>query len=105
MGTNYQYPPDVITGTFTAAGQVSPSVQFAQEFSVCLGGSFTATVLIERSPDQGATFYPCSTDATGSIAAYTAPMTVDVMSSRHAMLYRLRCTAYASGTVSWTLWQ
>ena len=74
-------------------------------FSVFLGGSFSATVLIERSPDGGVTYYPCSTDATGTAASYTAPMSVDVIAAQFNLLYRLRCTSFNSGTVNYTLCQ
>lgn len=99
-----QYPPGLIAGTFTAQGQTSQAVQSAPLLSVGLGGTFSATVLIERSPDGGSTWYPCSTDATGTIAQYVAPMSVDVVSAAHGMLYRLHCTAYATGTVIYFIW-
>jgi hypothetical protein len=103
--TDFQYPPDVVSGSFTANGQTSASLPFLNQFSVMLGGTFNATVLLERSPDGGTTFYPCSTDGTGTQASYTAPMSVDVVSQRHAMLYRLRVTAYSSGTINYVFWQ
>jgi len=103
--TDYQYQPLVISGTINGSGQTSSAVQLINEFSVCVGGTFNATVLLERSPDEGINYFPCSTDATGTPASYTAPMSVDVMSLRHGMLYRLRCTAYSSGTITWVIWQ
>jgi hypothetical protein len=103
--TNFQYQPSLISGTFTGTGQLSPAVNFLREFSVCLGGTFNATVLIERSPDNGASWFPCSTDASGTAASYTSPVSVDVVSLVHPMLYRLHCTAFSTGTVNWTLSQ
>jgi hypothetical protein len=102
--TDYQYPQALISGSFNGSGQTSVAFQFSPLFSVNLGGSFSATVLIERSPDAGVTYYPCSTDATGTIASYNAPMSVDVVSATHGMLYRLRCTAFTSGTVNYAIW-
>jgi hypothetical protein len=102
--TDYQYPPARIFGTFTGSGQTTGNFQMSPQFSVSLGGSFSATVLLERSPDGGTTWYPCSTDATGTVAAYNAPMSVDVVSATHGMVYRLRCTGFTSGTVNYDIW-
>lgn len=76
----------------------------AHFFSIGITGTFSATVILERSPDN-ANWYPCSTDGTGTAAQWTTPMSVDVQSSIHPLLYRLRCSSYASGTVNWFITQ
>jgi hypothetical protein len=101
----FQYQPQVISGAFTVAGATSTVINMVREFSVSLGGTFNGTVVIERSPDKGNTWYPCSTDATGTAASYTSPVSVDVVSLVHPMLYRLRCVSLASGTINWTMSQ
>lgn len=98
------YQPAPITGSFTGSGQSSGAVNFFGVFSVFLGGTFSATVEIERSPD-GSNWYPCSTDATGTVASYTAPMSVDVNATQYGILYRLTCTGYTSGTINYVMWQ
>lgn len=101
----YQYQPQVISGNFTATAQISQVINMVREFSVSIGGTFNGTVVIERSPNGGSTWFPCSTDATGTAASYTSPVSVDVVSLVHPMLYRLRCVALASGTINWVMSQ
>lgn len=97
--------PSLITGSFTTSGQTSTPTAFSGLFSVFLGGTFSATVLLERSPDSGANYYPCSLDSTGTQATWTAPMSVDAEAVNFTTLYRLRCTVHASGTVVYALLQ
>jgi hypothetical protein len=99
------YQPMLISGSLTGVSQTSTAVNFYGLFSVFLGGTFSATILLERSPDNGLTYYPCSTDATGTIAAFAAPMSVDVIAAQFGVLYRLRCTAYTSGAATYALLQ
>jgi hypothetical protein len=97
--------PDPISGSFTANGQTSVAAEFIGEFAMMIGGTFIASVLLERSPDNGVTWFPCSLDPEGTPAQYTAPCSVDVASRVHPMQYRLRVTAYTSGTVNYVLMQ
>lgn len=104
-GIDFQYPSEAISGSLTGSGQASAAIMLPVRFSLSIGGTFNATVLLERSPDGGVTYYPCSTDATGTPAAYTTPISVDVNSGLHPQLYRLRCTAYSTGTINYVMWQ
>jgi hypothetical protein len=99
------YPFAQVTGSFTAAAQTSTPTTFYGVFSLFIGGTFVGAVLLERSPDGGTTYYPCSTDATGTSAAYTTAVSVDVNAAQFNVLYRLRCTAYTSGTINYVMWQ
>lgn len=93
----------MISGSFTAAGQTSAVGNFVVGFSVSLGGTFSATVLLERSHDSGGTWFNCSLDSAGTTAQWTAPMSVDVAAINWSTQYRLRCTAYTSGTVTYVM--
>ena len=66
----------VVTGTFTAAAQSSPATALYGAFNITLWGTFSATVLAQRSLDNGTTWVTVSTDGTGSLASYTSPISV-----------------------------
>ena len=95
----------LISGQFTAQGQASTGTAFAGLFSIFLGGTFSATVLLERSPDGGSNYYPCSLDPTGTIAEWTAACSVDAESANFGILYRLRCVSFSTGPVNYALLQ
>lgn len=92
----------VISGTFVGTGN-STSAQFLGAFNVTLSGTYVATVILERSFDGGTTFMPVSTDTIGTTNAYTAPMTLVVNENEPGTFYRLRCSSYGSGTVTYRL--
>lgn len=90
----------VVSGTFTGTGN-SSGAQFMGAFNVTLSGTYVATVILERSFDGGATYMPVSTDTVGTANAYTAPMSLVVNENEPGTFYRLRCSAYTSGTVTY----
>lgn len=99
-----------ISGTFTATGQSSsfePDRRTVRDnqFNVTLSGTFVGTVQIERSFDRGANWRAISRDSAGTAAAYTAPMSVVVEEPEAGVLYRLNCTAYTSGTITYRISQ
>lgn len=99
-----------VTGTFTATG-VSASfkpvmrVMAWNQFNVSASGTFVATVKLERSFDNGDNWFVCSSDSAGTEASWTAPFSVVAEEPSSGVLYRLNCTAYTSGTVTYRISQ
>lgn len=100
-----------VTGSFTATGQSSsfaPTIasrSTANGFSVSASGTFVATVQLERSFDNGDNWFVCSSDASGTTASWSAPFSVVAEEPTPGVLYRLNCTAYTSGTVTYRISQ
>jgi hypothetical protein len=100
-----------VTGTFTATGQsasFAPSVDARSTtngFNVSASGTFVATAQLERSFDNGVSWFVCSSDAAGTAASWTAPFSVVAQEPTAGVLYRLNCTAYTSGTVTYRISQ
>jgi hypothetical protein len=92
----------VVSGTFTGTGN-GTSAQFLGMFNVTLSGTYVATVILERSFDGGVTFFPLPTDTIGTPNAYTAPTTLVVNEPEPGAIYRLRCSSYGSGTVTYRM--
>ena len=102
--------PASVTGTFGATGQsgnFAPSLRGrdSAQFNISLSGDMVGTVEIERSFDNGATWFVCSSDGAGTEASYTAPFSVVVEENEQKTLYRLNCTAYTSGTGAYRISQ
>ena len=84
-----------VTSTFTGTGQ-SSTVVLAKDFNLSLSGTFVATVAIQRSFDDGATWK--------TVESYTAEIeSTGFEPEGGGALYRLNCTAYTSGTVTYRL--
>lgn len=80
------------TGTITATGQTTP-VTLGTRFSLSMDGFGTATIALERSFD-GSTW--------AAVESYTADTEKTGDSAENAQ-YRLNCTAYTSGTITYRL--
>ncbi len=80
------------TGTISGTGTTS-SVTLGSKFNLSLSGFGTATIALERSFD-GSTW--------GVIEAFTADAERTGHSHESAQ-YRLNCSAYTSGTISYRL--
>lgn len=99
-----------VTGTFVATGSSAP---FSPEnsvgngvsapFNMSLWGTFVGTIYIERSFDNGATYLPIT--ALGSSVTFSAPASEVFEEPEAGVLWRLRCSAYTSGTVNYRLSQ
>lgn len=94
----------VVSGSFTATGQ-SPAFEIPGGrgpatneilFNVTIYGTFSATVVIERSFDNS-TWHQLSKDADGNAASYTAPVSLKIGECETPVYYQLNCTAYTSG--------
>jgi len=75
-------------------------------FAVSFGGG-TGTVKLERSRD-GSTWYDVSKDQDGNAASYALTgeeMAFDVFQADKSMQWRLNCTVYTSGTITWQMSQ
>lgn len=102
--------PAPVTGTFGATGQsgsFAPSLRSRDsvQFNVSVSGDMVGTIKIERSFDNGANWFVCSSDGAGTAASYTAPFSVVVEENEQKTLYRLNCTAYTSGTGTYRISQ
>ena len=87
-----------LLATFGATG-VSGSKAFKGEFNVDIDGTFSGTVVLERSFDNGITWNPASRDSAGVAAAFTVPASVVADEPEAGVLYRFQCTAYTSGSI------
>lgn len=92
-----------VEGSFTATGQSGLGL-FAGLFNVTLSGTFVATVHLERSFDSGSTWHPC-TDASGFATSWAAPLSITCAEPERGVRYRLNCTSYTSGTVTYRISQ
>jgi hypothetical protein len=95
----------VVTGTLTAANQVSAALQVEKDFNIALWGTFDATTVLERSFDEGATWLPCSLNTSGDQAAYTTALSATVFEPEGGVRYRWRCSIFNSGTISYRISQ
>ena len=101
-----------ISGTFVATGQSAAFFPLVNPlgvatFSVKLS-SGVATVKLERSSDSGSTWDDVSADTLGTVASWVLNSTEVVVLVDEPEIntqYRLNCTAYTSGTVTYRLGQ
>lgn len=105
-----------VTGTFAATGQ---SASFAAKlgardinggaFNIWLSGTAVATVQLEKSPDNGVTWFAVYAGGTKLYQwSYSNNGTGDNINEtaqevEQGVLYRLNCTAYTSGTLAYSL--
>lgn len=96
---------NLTSGEFKATGQ-SASVKVVERvrFNVSVWGTFVASVQLERSFDNGATWLKL-TSAGQQVYAWTAAASEIALEPEAGALYRLNCTAYTSGTVSYMIGQ
>ena len=94
-----------VTGSFTAVGQSETLAPHAgRGFNVSLWGAFAGAVRLERSFDAGTTWLPISAAGT-PLYTWTAPASESAQEDEAGVLYRLNCTAYTSGTITYRLSQ
>lgn len=86
-----------VTGTFTGTGSsdsVTPIVggnERSRIVNVSLSGTWTATVLVERSFNNGTTWH--------TVATHTANVEEQHTEQEPGVKYRLRASAYSADTV------
>lgn len=98
-----------IAGTFVATGQsasfapgVDPRGTNGGAFNVTLSGTFVATVKLQRSFDNGTNWHDLTAVGT-AIAAFTTAVSEVWVEPEAGVIFRLNCTAYTSGTVTYRL--
>jgi hypothetical protein len=69
-------------------------------FNFALSGTFVGTLILERSFDAGATALPI-TLVDGTVKEFTAPDSAVLEEPESGVLYRVRATAWTSGTANW----
>lgn len=78
-----------ITKSFTGTGD-STAIDLGGDFSVSISGTFDATVNLQRSFDDGATWH--------TIEAFTDIAEKVGIESSTQVKYRFNCSSFASGT-------
>lgn len=82
-----------ITGTFEATGQSAELKVSSANYTLSLSGGATATVKLQRSFDDGVTWK--------DVKSYTADAEENGFEPTSKVSYRLNCSAYTSGTVTY----
>lgn len=83
-----------ITGTLTSV-TTSSNIALFGDYSLSISGFGTATVVLQRSFDNGSTWK--------DVESFTANVEKNGSEPLSQTLYRLNCTAYTSGTLAYTL--
>jgi hypothetical protein len=95
-----------VTGSFAATGNGNTMVPNTGRVNVNCGlnvsvyGTFVGTVVLERSFD-GTNYIPVLRN--GTAISYTAPSSETLYDPEGDVIYRLRCSAYTSGTANYRL--
>ena len=93
-----------IASTFVAAGQsASLTPKAGRGFNISLWGTFVATVQLERTFD-GTNWLPITANGT-QLMKFTAPCSEQWSDDEVGPQYRLNCTSWTSGTVSYRISQ
>jgi hypothetical protein len=96
--------------TSTATAGCSSWFMAQGTFNVVFGGasgpngSYSATLAIDRSFDGGSTWYVAGVGGSGAQAIYSTPnQDVSLLGTEpeRGVLYRLRCSAWSSGTINY----
>jgi hypothetical protein len=85
-----------LAGNFTATGQSQVFTVSARDFLLKIGGTFVGTVQLEIYNGQAAAWQAVE-------AAYTAGLVKAFDAVARGQIFRLNCTAYTSGTISYEL--
>ena len=94
-----------VTGTFAATGRSASFAPLADRaFNVTLWGVFAAEARLERSFDEGATWFPL-TAAGQPLYDFTAPASEVAQEAEAGVLYSLNCTSFTSGTINYRVSQ
>ena len=97
------------TGSFAATGNGAAfipntgSYNNGQQFNVAIYGTFVGTIVLEASFDSGSNWVPVLRYCTGTAVSYTTPSNEVLPAPEGGVQYRLRCSAYTSGTANYRL--
>jgi hypothetical protein len=100
-GTGFVYRAKV-EGELEAVGRGDSTV-VQGTFNAALQGTFSATVLLVRSFDNGTSFQPLT--ALGQAIEFTAPCEEIFTESEPGVLYAWEVTSYTSGTIEYRISQ
>jgi hypothetical protein len=98
-----------VTGSFAATGNGTAftpntgSYNNGCQFNIFVYGTFVGTAVLEASFDSGTTWVPVLRYCTGTAVSYTTPSCEVLPAPEGGVQYRLRCSAYTSGTLSYRL--
>lgn len=92
----------VRSGSFSVTGQ-STGCAFNGDFNVSIWGTFTGSIIPERSFDGGINWLPFSY-IDGSAISWSAPMSVTIEEFEQGVQWRLNCTL-SSGAANWRISQ
>jgi hypothetical protein len=90
-----------VTGTLGAVGNGSPFQPAPGEFNLLIYGTFVATIVVEKTSNAGTTYVPLSIDLYGTAISLTGPVALQLNDEEQGNSYRIRTTAWTSGTVSY----
>jgi len=94
----------VVSGTFSATGHSASFTPLAgRGFNITASGTFSASFQLERS-FNGTTWFPITAAGT-QLYVWTAPESEQAQEDENSVKYRLNCTAYTSGTVTYRISQ
>lgn len=93
--------PRSVSGVLSAAGASASSFSAQGTFNLSLWGTFSATMVLERTFD-GVTWLPY-TYVDGTPLVFRLPVSTTIDEPEEGIRYRLRCTSYTSGTVNWRM--
>jgi hypothetical protein len=89
---------NVQTKNVAALNDATTGAYFKGDFNAHCTGTFTASLVIERSFDDGTNWAALSKDLSGTANSFTAPFSVSLHEVEDGVMYRIRCSAYTSGT-------
>ena len=98
------------SGTFGATGngltfipEPAQDLKHVVGFNVSVWGTFVGTAVLERSFDAGTTWIPVLRPGGNTAVSYTAPSSEVLYEPEDSVMYRLRCSAWTSGTINYRL--
>lgn len=101
-----------VTGSFTSTGQsqsigLAPFYAHSNDgltyYNLTISGTFSASIKVERSFDDGQTWHALTDDMAGTQVVFTTPVSTMLREPEPTVKYRLNCTSYTSGTADYRL--
>lgn len=91
--------------TLGAANAVSPAFESFGSFNIAIWGTFSGTVTLQKTYDNGTNWIPAAASVGGVATAvtFTAPATLSWTEVEQGVQYRLQMNAYTSGAASYRL--
>jgi hypothetical protein len=96
-------PPVVGSLTGTGVGSTFQPGSSGQPFNVFIYGTFSATVTVVRSFDQGATWQTVLKPDVATAATFTAAANFAAFEPNADVLWAINCTAYTSGKIQYRI--